>query len=137
MQYSHVYIRADVFIFFFFQTRGRLPSLACTGIPEVGFPDRCPAPFRLPPNRLIGPHFPTDRMLGLEIRIPLRFEPGREILVETRLLEARADGRDGPRTLGDPDGRTSAIRGIGAEPLIVLQPRSAREAHRRFARRGG
>ena len=78
--------------------------------------------------RVLEPRFPVERVLGFEVRIPVH-EAGREVLVKTRLLEARADGRDRAHALSDPHGHARSMRSIGAEALIGLQPRSGRDAH--------
>src|SRR3989454_8242086 len=52
--------------------------------------------------RSLEPCFPVEGVLGSQIRIPAH-EAGRKVLVETRLLEARADRTDRPRASRDPE----------------------------------
>src|SRR2546426_8484553 len=71
--------------------------------------------------RSLEPCFPVEGVLGSQIRIPAH-EAGRKVLVETRLLEARADRTDRPRASRDPERHADAIRRVDAEALIVLEP---------------
>ena len=84
---------------------------------------------RSPPARVLEPRFPVERVLGCEVRIPAH-EAGREGLVEARLLEARADGGDRAHALHDSHGHARTMRDIGAEALVVLEPRSHGQAQR-------
>src|SRR2546425_5782638 len=61
------------------------------------------------------------------VRIPAH-EAGRKALVKTRRLDARADRIDCPRAPRDPEGHAAAIRRVGAEALIVLEPCADGEA---------
>ena len=73
-------------------------------------------------------------MLGSQVRIPAH-EPRGEILKKTRLLEARAERGNRPDALGEPDGNARAIGRVGAEALIVLEPRTDRDVHRSLGAR--